>query len=308
MSNLSKDLKACREQQKISLEDISKGTRVPAGTFASIENGTFFNNPAYTRTYIRSFTRMYARAIKIHENDIIRALDEFEKGLYEDYLHRRYILGETNIPELIIPEPELAEPQRTPIETDQSINWSSISMRFLKPTVENSKAIYLVAILILLVLASIFLFGSPDADESADQNLVDESLLAIPESNPAISNSDTSLSAVGNLADTLYVTVYAVFDKLDPVRITSDLEDKVNPYWLEKGSARNFGFRDTLFVRADARKWVMIYNGHLVTDFSSFQVNSDPNYIRITRALIVSKREWAVPGMLPDGMRPPKLD
>ncbi len=161
MSNLSKDLKACREQQKISLEDISKGTRVPAGTLASIEDGTFFNNPAYTRTYIRSFTRMYARAVKIHEDDIIRALDEFEKGVYEDYLYRRYILGETNIPELIIPEPELTEPQRTPIETDKAINWSSISKRFLKPTVENSKAIYLVAILVVLVLASVFLFGSP---------------------------------------------------------------------------------------------------------------------------------------------------
>lgn len=308
MSNLSKDLKACREQQKISLEDISKGTRVPAGTFASIENGTFFNNPAYTRTYIRSFTRMYARAVKIKEDDIIRALDELENGVYEDYLHRRYILGETDIPKIILPEPEPTEPQRTPIETDRSINWSNISTRFLKPTVENSKAIYLVALLIVLVLASIFFFGSPDPDESDNANMIDESLLAIPESSLNDNASDTSFYAVGNLADTLYVTVYAVYDKLDPVRITSDLEEKVNPYWLEKGSARNFGFRDTLFIRAESRRWVMIYNGHLITDLATYQVNSDPNYIRITRSLISSKREWAAPGMLPDGMRPPKLD
>jgi hypothetical protein len=308
MSNLTKDLKACREQQKISLEDISRETRVPAGTFASIEDGTFFNNPAYTRTYIRSFTRMYARAIKMKEKDIIRALDEYEKGVYEDYLHRRYILGETDIPEIIIPEPEPIEAQRTPIETDRSVNWASLTAHFLKPTVQNSKAMYLVALLIVLVLSSIYFFGSSGSDDPQSNTTVDESLLIIPDSNQDDTANSSAFYTAGNLADTLFITIYAVYDKLDPVRITSDLKDKVNPYWLEKGSARNFQFRDTIFVRADPRKWVMIYNGHLITDLSDYQVDSDPSYIRLTRGLIETKKEWLVPGMLPDGMRPPTIN
>jgi hypothetical protein len=251
---------------------------------------------------------MYARAIKIKENDIIRALDEDEKGVYEDFLHRRYILGETDIPEIIIPEPEPTEPQRTPIETDRSVNWASMSNRFLKPTVQNSKALYLVGMLILLVVVSIYFFGSSDSKETDGEALVDESLLIIPDTNSDDSTSESAFYTAGNLADTLYITVYAVYDKLDPVRISSDLKDKVNPYWLEKGSARNFDFRDTIFVRADPRKWVMIYNGHLITDLSAYQVDADPSNIRITRGIIESKKEWAVPGMLPDGMRPPKTD
>jgi hypothetical protein len=122
-------------------------------------------------------------------------------------------------------------------------------------------------------------------------------------STPVISPATTV-----SLPDTLKLIVYAINDKLDPVRITSDLKDRVNPYWIEQGAGREFEFRDTLILRGDASRFALIYNGHLINAFSDFRFDDDSLNYRITRSLLLQRPESQRPGALPDNVRPPILD
>ena len=100
----------------------------------------------------------------------------------------------------------------------------------------------------------------------------------------------------------------AINDKLDPVRISSDLKDKVNPYWIEVGAGRIFEFRDTIVVRADSRRFALIYNGHLIRSLNEFRFDADSLNFRLTRTLLQHRPESQRSGSLPEGVRPPILD
>jgi len=346
MSNLSADLIACRQRLKISLEDISKSTRVPVSLFASIENGTFFNDPAFTRTYIRSFTRMYARAIKIDEVDIVRALDEEEADMYNGFLVEKYIGGTTRPKasiETVVPsgsivdqtiskpadvppvvevkavepvkpsttattaQPTSNQPLRTPIATDRSVDWADMNAKINQPRRNSSTPLYMIGALVLIVAAATviyFMFFPLDFGNGEAQLLNQQQEPAVVDTVQATTPPPPAPIA---LADTLNVTIYALRDKLDPIRITSDLQDRPNPYWLELGTARRFIFRDTIVFRADPSKFVLIYNGHLVSDFAPYRFDEDSFNFRFTRSLLLEKVEWSTQGNLPDSVRTPAV-
>jgi hypothetical protein len=337
MSTLAEDLKSCRKRLNISLEDISKNTRVPVSLFASIEDGTFFSNQGFTRTYIRSFARMYGKAIKLDETDIVRALDEDEAEMYSGFLHKKYVLGEVEKPIVVPPIPARQEtsnkpeapaaqlpdpvsqtakpePQRTPIESDRSVDWADMNAKINGPRRNSNSTMYLVVILILVLVAAatVYFVYNPFETGPGDQNVQQAPVEAEPQvvapqdsvaSTPVISPATTV-----SLPDTLKLIVYAINDKLDPVRITSDLKDRVNPYWIEQGAGREFEFRDTLILRGDASRFALIYNGHLINAFSDFRFDDDSLNYRITRSLLLQRPESQRPGALPDNVRPPILD
>jgi hypothetical protein len=337
MSTLAEDFKSCRKRLNISLEDISKSTRVPVSLFASIEDGTFFTNPSFTRTYIRSFVRMYGKAIKLDESDIVRVLDEDEAEMYSGFLYKKYVLGEVETP-IIVPtipdvrEPKLTpkteptfdrvaeptpakpEPQRTPIESDRTVDWADMNAKIYRPKQHSSNTTYLLLALLVIVISALaiyFGYNPSDSTSNADnfvgsQNDVTPELLAPVDT---LSQDRMSLPAqMLALPDTLKIIVYALNDKLDPVRISSDLKDRVNPYWLERGAGRSFEFRDTIMVRADPKRFALIYNGHLISNFREFRFDEDSLNIRLTRSMLMQRSESQRPGSLPDNVRPPILD
>ncbi len=337
MSTLAEDLKTCRKRLNISLEDISKNTRVPVSLFASMEDGSFFSNPAFTRTYIRSFTRMYGKAIKLDEADIVRALDEDEAEMYSGFLHKKYVLGEIEKPIVVPPIPvqreseakhepaapaqtaplaatTKSEPQRTPIESDRSVDWADMNARINRPRPDSNSTLYVVIALVLVLVAAAtiyFLYNPFETSSSADiepqQQL--ESSPQVSEPSDAVVTPPTEEPApLQNLPDTLKVIVYALYDKLDPVRITSDLKDRMNPYWIEQGAGREFDFKDTIVVRADASRFALIYNGHLINSVSEFRFDEDSLNHRLTRSVLMQRPESQRPGTLPDNVRPPILD
>lgn len=337
MSTLAEDLKNCRKRLNISLEEISKNTRVPVSLFASIEDGSFFSNPGFTRTYIRSFARMYGKAVKIDESDIVKALDEHEAEMYSGFLYKKYVLGEVEKP--IVPPPipvqreqqpaaapapepkrhvievptPKPEPQRTPIESDRSVDWADMNARINRPN-DNSKATtyMLIALAVILVTAAFIYFvynpfaaNQTESDPSEITNTAPE-IVTPPENLTPVQPEPPAPTLV--LPDTLKVIVYAINDKLDPVRITSDLKDRVNPYWIEQGAAREFDFRDTIIVRADPTRFALIYNGHLISSFAEFRFDDDSLNFRLTRSLLMQRAESQMPGTLPDNVRPPVID
>jgi hypothetical protein len=345
MSNLSEDLIACRQRLKISLEDISKSTRVPVSLFASIENGTFFSDPAFTRTYIRSFTRMYARAIKIEEVDIVRALDEEEAEMYDGFLVEKYIGGSSktktstpavNSPKEIVDQPAQItvpvvtsvepipptpvtpakqvnagqtsenQPLRTPIATDRSVDWADMNAKINQPRRNSSTPLYLIGALVLIIAAATviyFMFFPIDIGNGEAELINQQQDPVVADTIPALPPPPVSVA----LPDTLNVTIYALRDKLDPIRINSDLQERPNPYWLELGTARRFIFRDTIIFRADPRKFVLIYNGHLISNLAPYRFDEDSINFRFTRNLLLEKTEWATQGNLPDSVRTPAV-
>ena len=336
MSTLSEDLQTCRRRLNISLEDISKNTRVPVSLFASIEDGTFFTDPGFTRTYIRSFARMYGKAIKIDEADIVRALDEDEAEMYSGFMHKKYILGEIEKPIVVPPMPvqrenyektkpvvaesvatpipeSKPEPQRTPIESDRTVDWADMNSRRNNPRRSSNSTLYLViALILILAAAAVAYFIYNPLDSTSAQNEPQAQVEAAPQ--VIDPTEDTSTIQVQEpvqtfrLPDTLKVIVYALNNKLDPVRITSDLKDRVNPYWIEQGAGREFDFKDTLIVRADASRFALIYNGHLINSFNDFRFDDDSLNFRLTRSLLLQRPESQRRGTLPDNVRPPILD
>lgn len=337
MSTLAEDLKNCRKRLNISLEEISKNTRVPVSLFASIEDGSFFSNPGFTRTYIRSFARMYGKAIKLDEADIVKALDEYEAEMYSGFLYKKYVLGEVEKP--IVPPPipvqrdqapdpappapkrhvietptPKPEPQRTPIENDRSVDWADMNARINRPNDNSRATIYmLIALAVILVVAAfVYFIYNPF---SANQTPTDTPT-ATSEPAPQVVAPEENLTPVDpepvapalTLPDTLRVIVYAINDKLDPVRVTSDLKDRVNPYWIEQGAGREFDFRDTLIVRADPARFALIYNGHLINSLRDFRFDDDSLSFRLTRSMLIQRPESQQPGSLPANVRPPVLD
>jgi len=337
MSTLAEDFKSCRKRLNISLEDISKSTRVPVSLFATIEDGTFFSNPSFTRTYIRSFSRMYGKAIKLDEADVVRALDEDEAEMYTGFLHKKYVLGEVEKPIVVPPipvqrelqatqrveptkqrdveqVPSKPEPQRTPIESDRTVDWADMNAKINRPKQNSNTTIYLVLALVVILIAAsaIYFWLNPfDSGTGADltqppPNDATTQVVDPAESIPQNTLPDPVQTLV--LPDTLKVIVYAINDKLDPVRITSDLKDRVNPYWIERGAGRQFDFKDTLIVRADQNRFALIYNGHLINTFRDFRFDDDSLNFRLTRNLLMQRPESQRPGSLPDNVRPPILD
>ena len=77
-------------------------TRIPLNIIDEIERGTIFTNRNHQLTYIRSYVRSYAKAIGIHEDDIVEALDQHQADRYEGLLAQKYLHSEPltdNVPD-----------------------------------------------------------------------------------------------------------------------------------------------------------------------------------------------------------------
>ena len=77
------------------------------------------------------------------------------------------------------------------------------------------------------------------------------------------------------LQDTLYLTIYAANERLDPVRVWSDLKPRIDPYWIEQGTALNFEFSDTIRIRGQYARMLLFLNGHLIENFRQEYFNAE---------------------------------
>ncbi len=89
MPTLGNDLALIRKHHDLSLEDIHHATRIPVHILSSIEDDSLFQDMEEHKTYLRSYVRSYAKALKIDEETIVRALDQTEEGRYEGLLRKR---------------------------------------------------------------------------------------------------------------------------------------------------------------------------------------------------------------------------
>lgn len=374
MPSIGKDLAAIRSNLELTIQDIQYATKIPVSTLTAIENDSIFEMQDEGKTYIRSFIRSYGRALKIQDEILIKALDQFEAGNYNHLLlqhdqdltkksdsekadpgtnsiQEEYSSTEENVADNSKSHSELSDTEITSkgtSETDQpsehsiteelqpkantapkvtatsvsasgepdikNVDWANLGQKFSK---EKSKApTWLISLIILLLVTAggfyllhAFGFFSSDSESANEVSVTGNQnapgSLSLDVHEPEERAPDQEIGAT--LEDILYVTIYAAFERLDPVRVWSDLKPRLDPYWLEQGVALQFEFTDTVRIRGNYPNMLLFKNGHLIERFYDETFSETENALELTRSFFNSDPKWAtpIPLELPEGVAEP---
>lgn len=358
MSSLGNDLASIRKELGLSIADIHQTTKIPLEILEAIEDDSIFDTMEENKTYIRSYVRGYAKALKIEDSLIVRALNQIEESGYkgillddsgkgkqgpkfqydapdekpenEDSLQESSREGRDMIHDH---SPEFSSASASeksssgPIKstpntvTDppsvQSVDWADLGRKF--NPIEARPRLWLGLIVLLIILVSILLFfwyqqggseglseqSSPANTETTREAVSSDSLqlnLSNPSAETTASREASSTEPAETLPDTLRLGVYAAYDKLEPVRIQSDVMDSLNPYWIEQGTVLEFPFINEIELRGQYSRMVLLLNGHVIEDFRDQFYNPEIGRVVINRSEFEDDPGWLQPP--PDSLGP----
>lgn len=223
-------------------------------------------------------------------------------------------------------ESQPAKPAPITKQEEETINWADMGRQFTTVTKET-RAWFVVSVVIivtLLVLGSYFFWddittlldvqpnlteeqtttfnsrqngmipmpidSSEMMDENAQENLQDEQSTQ-PDETTAPAQKRKPIT----LGDTLTLAIYAAYGQLEPARITSDLNWRTNPFWMETGESYKFDFKDTLLVHGQYSRLLLLFNGHVIENPRQNYFNNAFNSIMITRSVLDQPRYLAAP-------------
>lgn len=231
--------------------------------------------------------------------------------------------------------PSLEQPQQKTAQTPKKeisnkpendipeINWADIGRKF--SVADRNTRIWISIIAIIVVIAvvgagyflwsdsnSVFEESEPElteqqtpdedqsiplppttADTSATENPVDQNEPGDIE--PLQEQGQTESNQPATLGDTLTVALYAAYGQLEPVRVTSDLNWRTNPFWMEEGESYNFDFSDTLLVRGQYSRLLLLFNGHVIENPRQNNFSPSFNSILLTRDVLDQPQYLAPP-------------
>jgi hypothetical protein len=206
----------------------------------------------------------------------------------------------------------------------KSVDWADVGRKFNQE--KKHTPIWVIGLIIILLIAafvSYFLYqngflsfdrlmqndqqeqvstGSEMSQGDLSLDLSDS--LASSEIEPTAQPETTNEQ---ELDEVLELTVYAAYDGLGPVRVWSDLKPRMDPYWLEQGTAMNFEFEDTIRVRGSYSDILLLKDGHLVENAAQEFLSEEEDYIELTRDFFSSDPKWStsIEYQLPEGVSPP---
>jgi hypothetical protein len=329
MNSIGKDLATIREHLNLDIEDLHHKTRIPLETLKRIEDDSLLSDPNENIIYVRSFIRTYTKALKIDPELVIKALDQSEVGNYNGLLLEAYPALQPVKPASSDSDTEKSKPERTDKQTEEKSEktdvktppsktivdsksksfeesqassvikddkWARVGQRI--KTGKKTIPVWLIGVIVIVVITLIALFiildsnlfGSNDVSqfesgeaEGSELRLDFSPQEPEPEPEPA-----------ATLQDTLYITLYAAYDKMEPVRVYSDLKPRIDPYWIEQGIAMNFEFRDTIRISGQYERMLLFLNGHRIDNFRQNYFNPDENAVELTRDTFSESQEnWA---------------
>lgn len=198
----------------------------------------------------------------------------------------------------------------------RSVNWADMGKRFSTNRSNTPIRLIGIAIVVLFVIAMTYYLFSNDFFVSDDVEQTET--IPVPEETVTEENSgipldidetpqDTEPAPPAELGETLYITIYAANDRLDPVRVWSDLKPRIDPYWLEQGTALNFEFSDTIRVRGQYSRMLLFMNGHRIDDFRQQFYNDEESAVELTRDIFEDDPKWrsTIPLELPPNVAEP---
>ncbi len=341
---LGKDLSTIRKEKNLTLEDVFSVTKIPIHTLESIEKDTFLNQIGENKTYLRSFVRSYAKALKIADEHILAAIEATEAGIYNQDLIRLNNPDATpkelsnNIEQsLSVSNEEINESEsdeksstsnaekptvdkiftdptraRSPksAPTVETVNWADMS-RKVSSSPTNPK-VYLGALVIVFLIIAVSatyyysenilnFFSTEELADSDNSTLTDpekEDTEALANDSTFTPSAETIIPSTNSIppiaqpdytstfGDTLKIVLYAAFDKLDPVRITSDFNWRTNPFWMNQGEASYFEFKDSLLIRGQYSKMLIMFNNHVIENPRQNFFDNEYNSILLTREVL----------------------
>ncbi len=290
------------------------------------------SNKTYTRSFVRSYAKGLGIADKLIVSalDAVEA-GTYEKGaIFEEGFSKKHTpLINPNILEAPVesidnPEKGLTDRLKPTINT---INWAEMGRKFSTPAT-NPKIFIPVLIAFILVSSVVLIyhfrtsimgiFTSTETEEvvsfsepfnqdkssiTSDSSSTTSNLTEAPiveETEIKLDNNDLklkkpSLPYSSTLSDTLSLIVYAAFDKLEPVRVTSDFNWRTNPFWMEQGQAYTFNFMDSVLVRGQYSRFLLLFNGHVIDEVNSKYYDEAFDSIVLTREILSADNFLAQP-------------
>jgi hypothetical protein len=197
-----------------------------------------------------------------------------------------------------------------------SVDWADMGRQFQPLKTTRSKTWIGLAVIILVVAGGAFFYffqtdrtqpsndqPSTSSQESANMVSTDSLELNIVPSTEdtasvAESSQDSSLlrtETFESLPDTLNILLYAAYDKLEPVRVYTDIMENINPYWIEQGEALRFNFVNEIRIRGDFSRIALIMNGHVIENFREQFYNPDTRLVEIPRSFFEDDPKWLEP-------------
>jgi len=108
-------------------------------------------------------------------------------------------------------------------------------------------------------------------------------------------STDTTATTTVTPPDTLDLIIYAAYDKLEPVRVASDIGNSIDPYWLEKGNAMRFAFTDSIKIRGQYSRMILLLNGHPIPDITDEYYDRQKRFIILRREFFTEPKWYAPP-------------
>ena len=341
MPSLGHDLASVRKDINLSIEDVHHSTKIPLAILESIENDSIFTTLNENQTYIRSYIRTYARALKIADDEIIRALDQHEEGNYTGFIAPQESSeskkGDTEAgpgkematddeADISQPtghpasdeqndEPVDDHPQVSPPPTVNSVDWADMGRKFIPLPAKSRMWVGLTLLVVAIAIAGSFAFyqyyfitGESESQFNTNPGPTQVSTpspdslqlnFTTPNSD-SIAQSSFTVSTLDALPDTLNMIVYAAYGVLEPVRVYSDVMNSLNPYWIEQGEAYQFDFVNTIRIRGQYSRMVLLLNGHVIDNFRQQFLNPETGMLEIERSVFENDPTWLQPP--PDSM------
>lgn len=131
-----------------------------------------------------------------------------------------------------------------------------------------------------------------------------------PSSLAAIQRESASTYPAILAGEPILITIFAAYDKLEPVRVWSDLRPdrpEPDPYWVEKGEAIAIEMNERLYIQGQFSRMMVFANGHLIQDLRGRFYEPAFRRIELSRAKLAETLDInrPVPLELPSGWQSP---
>lgn len=218
------------------------------------------------------------------------------------------------------PDPSRAYNKTTPPPPQlDNIDWALVGTKL--GNINSNVIIYMMAILLVgvVITGGVYLYSYVSGSDvsssvsTATSNRSSSQTVAIDTTSIAELLGSGSVSSppgvrpIPVLPDTLFVVIHASNDKLEPVRIMSDLIVRRSPYWIEHTEAMRFEFLSKIEIQGQLERMAMYINGHVIPDIESLDTGN--RTVIISREFLASNPDWftSEPPPLPSGMREPSI-
>jgi transcriptional regulator with XRE-family HTH domain len=211
--------------------------------------------------------------------------------------------------------PKTPKKTTAPAISSESVDWANMGRKFTES--KKTTPIWIFVILIATVVvftvgyfiyaSDLFNFTEASTENNETTAIVSNNGTNLLDLEERADLSETISTAGEGLDETLYITVYAAYERLEPVRVWSDIKPRMDPYWVERGTAMNFDFRDTVRIRGQYPNMLIFKNGHAIDDPLELSFNQQENYIELTREYFSSDPKWVTSRsfQLPEGVAEP---